>query len=102
VLIVEASLHRSAVLTNIDASVCDNNNVSRFISSSVNLGTSDGFLKCTIFGSPDFESELFEKMIGTQYVRRTAINIEQPPITTGFNWDNSFITISQIDLLLSI
>jgi hypothetical protein len=41
-------------------------------------------------------------MIGTQYIRKTAINTEHPPITIGFNCNISVITISEIDFVVSI
>ena len=55
-----------------------------------------------MFDSFGFESELFKNMIGTQYIRKTAINTEHPPITIGFNCNISVITISEIDFLISI
>jgi hypothetical protein len=36
------------------------------------------------------------------YIRKTAISTEHPPITIGFDCNNSVITNSKIDFLLSI
>jgi methylthioribulose-1-phosphate dehydratase len=52
-----------------------------------------------MFDSFGFESELFKNMIGTQYIRKTAINTEHPPITIGFNCNISVIIISEIDFI---
>jgi hypothetical protein len=55
-----------------------------------------------MFDSFGFESKLFKNIVGTQYIRKTAINIEQPPINIGFVCNSSFVTNSKIDFLFSI
>jgi hypothetical protein len=90
------------VITNIDTSVHANHSIFCFISSSVNFGISDGRFTRAIFDSFGFESLLFKNTLGTQYIRKTAMNIEQPPITIGFSCANSVIIHSQVDASLSI
>jgi hypothetical protein len=93
------------VVTNIDTSVHSNDSKFCFISSSVNSGISDGHFTRAIFDPADsfgFESQLFKNTLGTQYIRKTAMNIEQPLITIEFSCANSFIINSQIDASLSI
>jgi hypothetical protein len=72
------------------------------ISGSDNLDTSDELSKPVMFDSFGFESKLFKNIVGTQYIRKTAINIEQPPINIGFVCNSSVVTNSKIDFLFSI
>jgi hypothetical protein len=102
VLAFEASLHCLAVMVHIESSRYFNLVIFSAISGSDNLDTSDELSKPVMFDSFGFESELFKNMIGTQYIRKTAINTEHPPITIGFNCNISVITISEIDFLISI
>jgi hypothetical protein len=102
VLAFEASLHCLAVMVHIESSRYFNLAIFSAISGSDNLDTSDELFNSVVFGSFGFESELFKNMIGTQYIRKTAISTEHPPINIGFECNKSVITNSKIDFLLSI
>jgi hypothetical protein len=102
VLTFEASLHCLAVIVYIDFSRYANLAILSAISGSDNLDTSDELFKPVMFDSFGFESELFKNMIGTQYIRKTAISTEHPPITIGFECNKSVIANSQVDFLISI
>jgi hypothetical protein len=102
VLAFEASLHCLAVMVHIESSRYFNLAIFSAISGSDNLDTSDELSKPVVFDSFGFESKLFKNIVGTQYIRKTAINIEQPPINIGFVCNSSVVTNSKIDFLFSI
>jgi hypothetical protein len=102
VLAFEASLHCLAVIVYIDFSRYANLAIFSAISGSDNLDASDELFKPVMFDSFGFESKLFKNIVGTQYIRKTAINIEQPPINIGFAFNSSFVRNSKIDFLFSI
>jgi hypothetical protein len=102
VLAFEASLHCLVVMVRIDSSRYFNLAIFSAISGSDNLDTSDELSKPVMFDSFGFESKLFKNIVGTQYIRKTAINIEQPPINIGFVCNSSVVTNSKIDFLFSI
>jgi hypothetical protein len=102
VLAFEASLHCLAVMVHIESSRYFNLAIFSAISGSDNLDTSDELSKPVMFDSFGFESKLFKNIVGTQYIRKTAINIEQPPINIGFVCNSSVVTNSKIDFLFSI
>jgi hypothetical protein len=102
VLAFEASLHCLVVMVRIESSRYFNLAIFSAISGSDNLYTSDELSKPVMFDSFGFESKLFKNIVGTQYIRKTAINIEQPPINIGFAFNSSVVTNSKIDFLFSI
>jgi hypothetical protein len=102
VLAFEASLHCLAVMVHIESSRYFSLAIFSAISGSDNLDTSDELSKPVMFDSFGFESKLFKNIVGTQYIRKTAINIEQPPINIGFVCNSSVVTNSKIDFLFSI
>jgi hypothetical protein len=102
VLAFEASLHCLAVMVHIESSRYFNLAIFSAISGSDSLDTSDELSKPVMFDSFGFESKLLKNIVGTQYIRKTAINIEQPPINIGFVCNSSVVTNSKIDFLFSI
>jgi len=95
-------MHCLAVMEYIDFSRYDNLAIFSAISGSCNLDTADELFNSVVFDSFGFESELFKNMIGTQYIRKTAISTEHPPINIGFEFNKSVISNYKIDFLISI
>jgi hypothetical protein len=102
VLINEASLHCSTVLTDIDFSMLANLSFLFSISSSANSRESNTLFSCVMSTSFSLISVLFKNILGIQYTRKPAINTAPPPITIGFICINSVIINSQNDFLSSI